>query len=215
MSGSVMTDAFAVFGAAAHAGAQEIEERPGDRYRSFLESTLEDALVQHLPPTAETDQSRRRLALEGFEPRPNGVDIDWQHASTRAGVETKVSDVLDSLFDVVKLATAIAHGHFDQGYCAIAADADHWARGGVVSQMCRAPAGEWCEHAVDELLVEPAARKAVLVTKGPRPHTVPGRIETMAVEPIAMPKAPTHKLRLLAVRPVTSTAWLELPRRSA
>jgi hypothetical protein len=37
----------------------------------------------------------------------------------------------------------------------------------------------------------------------------------MAVEPIAMPKAPTHTLRVPAVRPATDAPWLSLPRRAA
>jgi hypothetical protein len=37
----------------------------------------------------------------------------------------------------------------------------------------------------------------------------------MAVEQIAMPKAPTHALRVLAVRPATGAPWLSLPRRAA
>lgn len=58
--------------------------------------------------------------------------------------------------------------------------------------MTEAPPGEWRSCAVDQLLVEDAARHAVLVATGPRPFEVPARIETMSAEPIAMPKAPTH-----------------------
>ena len=206
-----VTPAFAALVAAARAGAAEIKERPADR--SFLESTLEDALVRHLPGTTSTGQSRTRFALEGFEPHPYGVDIDWTHAGMHAGVETKVSDTLDSLFDVVKLTTAIARGHFEEGYCAVAATASQWARGVAFSAMTEASPGAWREAAVQELLAHPAARKAVLVATGPRPHTVPAQIETMTVEPIAMPGAPTHTLRLLAVRPAARSTWLDLPRR--
>ncbi len=48
-----------------------------------------------------------------------------------------------------------------------------------------------------------SSRAAVLVAKGPRLHTVPAHVETMALSPIAMPKAPTHDMRVLAVRPAT------------
>lgn len=208
-----MTDAFALFVAAAHAGAPEIEERPNDPLRSFLESTLEDALVRHLPGQTTTSQSKRRVPLEGYEPYPYGVDLDWENAGTRAAVETKVSDAVDSLFDVIKLATAIAHGDFAEGYCAVAADAKHWAAGGVFTEMTVGSIGECRGWSVEELLKGSAARKAVLVKTGPRPQTVPARIETIAVEPIAMPKAPTHKLRLVAVRPAAGAGWLQLPPR--
>ena len=42
-----------------------------------------------------------------------------------------------------------------------------------------------------------------------------GRIATMAVGSIAMPKAPSHTLRVLAVRPEDGGDWLDLPRRIA
>lgn len=213
MSATAKTEAFALIVAAAQAGAPEISERPGDRHRSFLESTLEDALVRHLPGQTKTRQSKRRVPLEGFEPYPYGVDLVWKNAGTPVAVETKVSDAIDSLFDVVKLATAIAHGQFAEGYCAVAADARHWSDGGAFAEMAAGPIGEWRAWSVEKLLAAPAARRAVLVKTGPRPHTVPARIETMAAEPIAMPRAPTHTLRVLAVRPAVGTGWLQLPPR--
>jgi len=67
--------------------------------------------------------------------------------------------------------------------------------------MTREPEGEWRSWPIEQLIAAPRDRKAVLVAKGPRPHTVPAQIETTAIGPIAMPLAPAHKLRLLAVRP--------------
>lgn len=208
-----MTEAFATFVTAARAGAAEVEERPNDHQRSFLESTLEGAIARHLPGQMELSQQRRRWTVEGFDPCPYGVDIDWRHDGVHAGVEVKVSDVIDSLFDVVKIATALAHRELDEGYCAVAADAEHWDRGGTFTTMTRAPESEWRSWSVDELLAMPRDRNAVLVAKGPRPETVPARVETMAVGPIVMPLAPTHTLRLLAVRPAAGAASFELPRR--
>ena len=213
MLAGVMSDAFGTFMSAAQAGASEVSERPGDRMRSFLEATLEGAIVRHLPGTATIDQGRRRFALEGYDPPPYGVDIEWRHDGIRIAAEVKVSDVLDSLFDVVKLATAIARGHFDEGYCAVAADAGYWARGGAFTEMCDGPVGKWQRWSVEQLVTAPAAGKAVLVATGPRPHTVPAHVETMTGAPIALPKAPTHTLRLLAVRPAAGPEWLDLPRR--
>lgn len=175
--------------------------------------TLEGALAQHLPGQTELAQQRRRWPVEGFDPYPYGVDIDWRHGGVHGGIEVKVSDAIDSLFDVLKLATALAHGHLDEGYCAVAADAVHWSRGGTVTTMTGAPEGEWRRWPVEQLLAARRDRDAVLVTKGPRPYTVPTHVETMAVAPIMMPLASTHTLCLLAVRPADSVTWLELPRR--
>jgi len=110
-----VTQAFATFAAAAHTAAVEVDERPNDRLRSFLEATLEGAIARHLPGRSELAQQRRGWAVNGFDPHPFGVDIDWRHGNVHAGVEVKVTDVLDSLFDVVKLATALSHGLLDEG----------------------------------------------------------------------------------------------------
>src|SRR4051812_20329882 len=72
---------------AARAGATEVAERPGDPYRSFRESTLEAAIARHLPGRTETAQQRRRYTLPGFAPYPYGVDIEWRHGGTHAGIE--------------------------------------------------------------------------------------------------------------------------------
>jgi hypothetical protein len=206
-----MTEAFRTFLSAARAGAAEVEGRASDQ--SFLEAALEREIADRLPGSALTTQGRRRFALQGFEPHPYGVDIDWRHGDVRAVAEVKVTDVIDSLFDVVKLATVMARGESDEAYCATAATASEWSRGGPFREMTEATPGEWRAWHLDGLLVEAAAREAVLVATGPRPVEVPAQIETMATEPIAMPKAPTHTLHLLAVRPLTGTSWLQLPRR--
>jgi hypothetical protein len=117
-----------------------------------------------------------------------------------AGVEVKVSDAIDSLFDVIKLATGLAEHKLDEGFCVVAADAPHWASGGTFTAMTQGPFGMWHPWTPDELLSRPRDRAAVLVSKGPRPRTAPARIETMATEPVAMPNAPTHELRIIAVR---------------
>ncbi len=186
--------------AAAQQGAGEVEVRASDG--SFLESTLEAAIADRLPGRASTAQQRRRLPLAGFEPFPYGVDIEWTLDGARVGIETKVTDVLDSLFDIVKLATAVAHGHFTLGFCVIAATVRQLTEGGAVTAMVDAPAATWSEWHIEDLLIG-AAKTAVLVGTGPRPRRVPARLRTMAVPTIEMPKAPTHVLQILAV---TATA---------
>jgi hypothetical protein len=206
-----VTPSFETLTAAARAAASEVPERPNDPYRSFREATLEAAIAERLPGDAETVQQRRRFELPGFEPYPYGVDIDWRHAGTHVGVETKVWDVLHSLFDVVKLATAIFHGRLDEGFCAVAALAGHWSAANAFTAMTTAGTERWASWAIEELIATPAARKSVLVASGPRPRRVPARIETLAAEPIAMAKAPLHTLRVLAVRPASGADLIELP----
>jgi hypothetical protein len=54
---------------------------------------------------------------------------------------------------------------------------------------------------MEAVLATQAARDAVVVSFGPRPYEIPAAIETLSAPPIAMPKAPLHTLRVLAVRP--------------
>lgn len=205
---------FEALAAAARAGAATVPERPKDPYRSFLEATLEVAIAHDLPGRTELAQQRRRFELPGFEPYPNGVDIDWRDHGVHAGIEVKVWDVLHSLFDVVKLATAIFHGRLDEGFCAVAALSKHWAAGSSFSAMTAGPTAAWQPWNVEQLIAAPAERKSILVASGPRPFKVPARIETMAAEPIAMPRAPLHTLRLLAIRPAVGTDLTRLPSRA-
>jgi hypothetical protein len=205
-----VTSTFEKLICAARAGASKVPERPNDPYRSFLEATLEAAIVRDLPGVAEIAQQRRRFEIPGFDPRPYGVDIDWRCDSVHAGIEIKVWDVQDSLFDVIKLASAIFHQRLDEGFCAVAGRARDWSAGNPVCVMTAAPAGAWQAWDVEQLLAAPAVRNAVLVAAGPRPSKVPGQIETMTTQPIAMPQASLHTLRLLAVRPAAGTDLIAL-----
>lgn len=58
---------------AAVRAAADVPSRPSDG--SFLEATLETALVSHLPGLSTTAQQRRRFDLAGYKPSPYGVDI--------------------------------------------------------------------------------------------------------------------------------------------
>lgn len=49
-----------------------------------------------MPGQIELAQQRRRWSVDGFEPYPYGVDIDWLHDGLRAGVEVKVSDATET-----------------------------------------------------------------------------------------------------------------------
>lgn len=207
-----MREVLAMLTAAAQQGATDVQARASDG--SFLESTLEAAIADGLPGQTSRAQQRRRFPLAGYAPPPYGVDIEWTlDADVKVGIETKVADVPDSLFDVVKLATAVAHGHFAVGFCAVAATMPQWLRGGPVTAIVDAPNGAWSEWHIEELLVGPA-KDAVLVAKGPRPRTVPARLRTMAAAPIMMPSAKTHILNIFGVT-ATAAELVALPDRAS
>src|SRR4051794_793100 len=110
---------------AAEGAAREVKARPKDG--RFLEATLEAAIARRPPGVAATDQQRRRMALDGFDPQPYGVDVDWTCGESRVGIEVKVTDVIDSLFDIVKLAATVAQGLYAQAFCAVAATGPQWS----------------------------------------------------------------------------------------
>lgn len=115
-----------------------------------------------------------------------------------------MTDVLDGLFDVVKLATAVAQDRFVLGICAVAATRSQWSRGGPMTTLAT-DVEPWRLRTAEELLVGPA-RRAVVVDRGPRPVTVPSTFETFGLGDIPMPHAATHTLRLVGVR-----AWPNTP----
>src|SRR4051794_36432482 len=82
------------------AAAAWIVARPRDG--SFLEKTLRDSLAAQLPGAI----TERPLNLDRaiWPGRLGGVDVFYTGAGARIGVETKVWDVADSLYDVFKLA---------------------------------------------------------------------------------------------------------------
>jgi hypothetical protein len=87
--------------------AGEIVARESDG--SFLEKTLRDALATRLP-RARTEQSLR-LDQKLWPGRLGGVDVLYvPDSDARVGVETKVWDVSDALYDVFKLAAATSAG---------------------------------------------------------------------------------------------------------
>lgn len=118
--------------AAVVACAGEIAGREKDG--SFLEATLRDALAQQLAGESAVE---RRLGLSHWPPELGGVDIvaDLHRDGERVGIETKVWDVEDALFDLFKLAAGSQQGKLRMGYLVIAARARDWERQSVVSAM--------------------------------------------------------------------------------
>lgn len=88
--------------AAVYEAIQDIRARAQDG--SFLERTLRDALASVLPGAGRIEQP---LRLSGWKATLGGVDVmfDPYGSSLPVGIETKVWDVSDALFDVLKLAS--------------------------------------------------------------------------------------------------------------
>lgn len=116
--------------AAVSEAVQGIRARPQDG--SFLERTLRDALASVLPGAARTEQ---RLHLRGWKATLGGVDVvfDTDGSSLPVGIETKVWDIGDALFDVLKLAAGTQQHCLSSGYCVVAATAKQWRRPSIVT----------------------------------------------------------------------------------
>jgi hypothetical protein len=94
-------------------------------------------LARRLPGNVEVEC---RLGLPTWPATLGGVDIvfDPQRNGRRVGIETKVWDVEDALFDLLKLASAVQYSALTMGYLVIAARPRDWARSSVVSTMSAA-----------------------------------------------------------------------------
>jgi hypothetical protein len=168
---------------------------------SFLERTLRDGLADRLPGETKTEQ---RLSLTDWTGRLGGVDVVYRHEAQAAwvGIETKVWDIEDSLFDLFKLAAGIQHGDLCGGCCVIAGRPRDWRGGGPVCAMARGAQTDW---QTAKLLADEATRWARIWARCPaRPLALPAQFTTVTAEPVAMPLVPGHEIRIIDVRPVGS-----------
>src|SRR4051812_38377396 len=114
--GELLAERLPALHAATVAAAAGIVARPKDG--SFLERTLRDGLAAQLP--GATTERPLELDRGVWAGRLGGVDVLYSDQGTTIGVETKVWDVADSLYDIFKLAAGTQRGTITVGYCVIA-----------------------------------------------------------------------------------------------
>jgi hypothetical protein len=169
---------------------------------SFLERTLRDELAARLPG-ARTEQS---LDLDPrlWPGRLGGVDILYvADGGTRVGIETKVWDVCDSLYDVLKLAAGTQSEFLAAGVGVVAGRSRDWRVDSAVRDMSDTGTGGSVEWDVAGLLLSDERHWAKLWSRSSiRPTETPARIRTYAREPVAMPRVPDHEIRLIGVQAV-------------
>jgi hypothetical protein len=166
---------------------------------SFLERTLRDALASLLPGAC----IEQRLTLAAWTGQLGGVDVVYRPspARPRVGIETKVWDVADSLFDVLKLAAATQNGDLGAGYAVIAGRTRDWQSPSAIREMSRAAALAVTAWETGQLLRGEAPRwSRTWARSSARPRTLPARFHTLAAEPVTMPHVPGHEIRLIGVQ---------------
>jgi hypothetical protein len=169
---------------------------------SFLEKTLRDALAAQLPRAGtEHPLSLDRALWPG---RLGGVDILYvTDDDTRVGVETKVWDVADSLYDIFKLAAGTQSGKLTVGLCAVAGRGRDWRVASAVRDMSATTAGACIEWDIATVLRDHQRDWERIWTRTAiRPVEIPKRIRTLAGEPVTMPRVPDHEIRLIGVQAV-------------
>ena len=181
------------------AAAAGIVARPTDG--SFLEKTLRDGLAGQLPRAA-TEQPLN-LDRGIWAGRLGGVDVLYTDQKTRVGVETKVWDVADSLYDVFKLAAGAQRGTIAIGYCVIAGRTRDWRAPTAIREMSQTHAGTTVEWATADVLRDHAAEWARIWNRTAiRPTEIPARLRTVAGEPIPMLQVPDHQIRIIGVQAI-------------
>ena len=181
------------------AAAAGIVARPTDG--SFLEKTLRDALAAQLPRAA-TEQPLN-LDRGIWAGRLGGVDVLYTDEKTRIGVETKVWDVADSLYDIFKLAAGTQRGTIAIGYCVIAGRTRDWRAPSAIRDMSETPAGVTVEWTTADVLRDHAQEWARIWKRTAiRPTEIPARMRTLAGEPIPMPQVPDHQIRIIGVQAI-------------
>lgn len=179
--------------------ADLIEARAKDG--SFLERTLRDALVDGL----EEARPEVRLTIDSWLGRLGGVDVVYKPSSTGGplGVETKVWDVSDSLFDVLKLAAATQQHLLAAGFVVAAGRRNDWRAPSVVRVMSLgghdAPQS-W--STVDLLRREDSHWPRIWSRSSARPQAVPATFQTLTIEPVAMSRVPDHEIRIIGIQAV-------------
>jgi hypothetical protein len=185
--------------AAAVRAAANVVARPKDG--SFLEKTLRDGLAAQLQ--GATTEQPLNLDRDVWAGRLGGVDVLYTDQGMRIGVETKVWDVNDSLYDVFKLAAGTQRGTIAIGYCVIAGRTRDWRAPSAIHEMSQTLAGTAVEWATEDVLRDHAAEWARIYARTAiRPTEIPTRLRTLASEPIPMPQVPDHQIRIIGVQAI-------------
>lgn len=190
--------------AAVRTAASGIAERESDG--SFLEEALRTALEAALPQTVRREQ---KLGMTSWPKNLGGVDLLWHptHTKVRVGIETKVTDVQDSLYDIFKLAGGIAEGAIDIGAVVVAGTERNWASGGLVAAMTQPlPPGAqgvlWSTR--DVLQNESDTWSRTWSKSAARPIALPRSFVTQALPLVPMPLASLHEVRVVMLRAADS-----------
>jgi hypothetical protein len=202
---TLITELGALHAAVAQA-VEEITARDSDG--SFLERVLRDALAARLLNAG----TERPLNLDSavWPGRLGGVDVLYSpDEGIWIGVETKVWDMADSLYDLVKLAAGTQRGTITAGFCVVAGRQRDWMSPNAVRDLSTS-LGSTVERGIAILLRnDPRSWKSIWSRTAIRPGAVPARIRTVAGEPVSMPGVPDHEIRLIGVQ-ATSDEQLRL-----
>jgi hypothetical protein len=194
---AVLIDQLEVLQSATARAAGEIAAREKDG--SFLERTLRDALARELPRARIEQPLGLDLAL--WPGKLGGVDVVYvPDSGARIGVETKVWDVSDSLYDVLKLAAATQQERLRAGFCVIAGRTRDWQAPSAIRQLSTNTRGQRTEHDTAALLhADTRGWRRIWSRAAILPTAIPARLQVVAGEPFAMPRVPDHEIRLIGV----------------
>jgi hypothetical protein len=167
--------------------------------RADLIPALTDALDLLCRGDVAVEQA---IPVPGWQPSPGATDIALRHGRPfRAVIEAKVYKLDWCLWDMVKVASLVAHGSAEAGYLVVAAPTQRFA---TLQDMAELFQGTTTLDTVDLFTRYERAWIDLLGGGSARPMSLPGRLRTHLIASHKLTALPKWELRTLRVCPLRS-----------
>ena len=173
---------------------------------SFLESYLERAIgtaIDAEAPAEARPTGQARIEVPGWDRKLGGFDLRVALGQRELLIETKVDDIEDTLWDLLKLASGLGLAEVAAGYLVVAAKKQRWSSQGDCVDLFHPNGGR--RWRTSELVTRWSRAWGRLV--GPhggsaRPLVLPELLETRFIACETVTAFPTYEIRCVGVRRV-------------
>lgn len=176
--------------------------------KSFLESYLERTIVAAID--AETSAEARltgqnRIEVPGWDRKLGGFDLRVALGERELLIETKVDDVEDTLWDLLKLAAGLGLAEVAAGYLVVAAKKQRWSsQDDCVELFHRNGTRRWKTSEIVRRWSRAWGRLVGPHGGAARPLVLPELLETRFIARKTITAFPTYEIRCIGVGRVGS-----------